>query len=411
MYRSRALTVCLCVLVTAVTGKPHQCSVEEYAKALITQYNLSPAAVSAMEPWPFDYEAAGLRPGRSNDATKLAVLPPVVDSAAVAVPVPPPTVVVKQQTTPCRTTVPKLARGGNDTSSTATIEKLSAYYDHLKSQQEILARQQHQNQLFEQQQRRQQEYMLIQQQIQQQYLQQQQHALFMLDQLRKNPAFAGQLAAFAGVNGTAVPNDVAVKGLPTTVKGLPPTLKGSLPADVKEQTIANHAEVAEDCGANKRVGPRQTVSTKVDRSFAGQDDGPEDDQSSSEYDEQMAYDDTEKPAIVKKVYRTVTPGANVDDQSMTEVKRRAAISHLEVANGCGAKRLVTRQTDDVGTNPLSSSDVLSDDGGDPPTVRKLVNGYRSKRHAITRRIRFGVDHPSIVSDDNAKNVYRTVTEW
>jgi len=53
--------------------------------------------------------------------------------------------------------------------------------------------------------------MLVQQQIQQQYYQQQQHALRMLEQLRKNPEFANQLAAFidrkraedANNNGTA----------------------------------------------------------------------------------------------------------------------------------------------------------------------------------------------------------------
>lgn len=399
-HRSRILIACLCILVTAVTGKPHQCSLEEYAKALLAQYNLIPAAVAAVEPSPFDYGAAGPRPGRSNDAARLGVLPSaVLDPVAMAVPV---TAAGKPQTIPCKATLPKLAKGGNDTSSTATVEKLSAYYEQLKGQQEMLARQQHQQQLFEQQQRRQQEFMLVQQQIQQQYLQQQQHALFMLDQLRKNPAFTGQVAAYAGANGTVVPDNAAVAGLPATVKG-------SSPADVKEQTIANHAEVAEDCGANKHVGPRQTVITKVYRSSAAEDDSSEDDQPSSEYDDQTAYDDTENPAVTKKVNRMVTPEMNADEDSVADVKPRATALRLEVMDGCGSKRLVTRQTDQ-GVIPHSSLKIPSeDDNGVSLTKRKLVHGYGAERHMATRQARFGVD-PSIASED-AKKFYRTLTEW
>jgi len=84
----------------------------------------------------------------------------------------------------------------NGTSSATIIEKIATYYEQLKNQQEALARQQLQHQLYEQQRRRQQEYMQVQQQIQQQYYHQQQHALRMLEQLRKDPGFADQLAAF-----------------------------------------------------------------------------------------------------------------------------------------------------------------------------------------------------------------------
>lgn len=399
--RSRILIAYLCLLVTAVTGKPHQCSLEEYAKALLAQYNLIPAPVAAVQPSPFDFGAAGPRPGRSNDAARTGVPPSaVLDPAAVAVPV---TAAGKSQTIPCKATLPQLANGGNDTSSTATVEKLSAYYDQLKGQQEMLARQQHQHQLFEQQQRRQQEFMLVQQQIQQQYLQQQQHALFMLDQLRKNPAFAGQVAAFAGANGTAVSNNAAVAGLPAAVKG-------SSPADVKEQTIANHVGAAEDCGANKHVGPRQTVTAKVDRSSAAEDDGSEDDQSSSEYDDQTAYDDTEKPAVVKKVYRMVAPAVNADEDSVADAKRRATALRLEVADGCGSKRLVTRQVDERVVQHSSLEIPSEDDDGVSPTLRKLVHGYGAKRHLATRQARFGVDRSSVAPEE-PKKFYRTVTEW
>lgn len=96
--------------------------------------------------------------------------------------------------TPC--TKAAVLRQANETVAMSTAEKLTAYYEQLRLQQELLAQYQLQQQLYEQQQRRQQEYLMAQQQIQQQYYQQQQHALYMLDQLKKNPVFINQLASF-----------------------------------------------------------------------------------------------------------------------------------------------------------------------------------------------------------------------
>ncbi|VVC39176.1 Hypothetical protein CINCED_3A018681 [Cinara cedri] len=406
MYRDRLLTVCLCVLVTAVTGNPHECLLEEYRRALLAHYNLSPAAVAAAEPVPYDYEAAGLRPGRSNDAgAKPGVPQHVLDPAAA-----------REPTAPCKATLAQPAKGVNDTSSMATVEKLSAYYDHLKNQQELLARQQHQHQLFELQQRRQQEFILVQQQIQQQYLQQQQHALFMLEQLRKNPAFAGQLAAFAGTNGTDVPNnEPAGKEPPAAVnKGTSPTK--FVPA--KEQTIANHAEVqADDCGANKRVGLRQTVAAKIDRSSDAEDDDPEDVRySNSEYDDQTADDENEKPAVMKKVYRVSASEADADENSMADAKSRAAASRMKIADGCGSKRPVTRRAVAAANQPSYSGTPFAGrgqtqpggDGDVPPTMWKLANEHGVHRHLAARQAVFGVD-PSFASE-NVQKADGTATE-
>lgn len=96
----------------------------------------------------------------------------------------------------CQSVVPKTDVNDTAVAAAATTDRLTAYYDQLKFQQEMMARHQFQQQLYEQQQRRQQEYLMVQQQIQQQYYQQQQQAMYMLDQLKQNPAFVEQLAAF-----------------------------------------------------------------------------------------------------------------------------------------------------------------------------------------------------------------------
>lgn len=256
MLNSDGLT-CFCVLVTAATTvvqvaskpRPH-CVLDDYAKTMLAQYYpaLVNAAELAVEPFgpvhepapAFDYGQPAARSGRSNEPDPMHGEPALVAApttpqqhvgspvgryygylqpsqhkhqhggeVATAV-----TATTKTEVyAPCKTA----AAAGNDTSSAATVEKLKAYYEQLKAQQEAFARQQLQQQLYEQQQRRQQEFALFQQQIQQQYIQQQQHALFMLDQLRKNPAFTNQLAAF--VNGTLAPSASS----PTPDAGTPPS--------------------------------------------------------------------------------------------------------------------------------------------------------------------------------------------
>lgn len=256
MYRIGGLVTYLCVVVITahvVTSKPHQCSVDEYAKALLGQYYAAETAAKAVEPAAiaYDYEDArhAPRPGRSNDhqtddrnglLTSAAAASDYPAGRQVGVPSQVSTAFDQYfrytkpdggQESNAVKDVPSAASPSpsqqqqltavNDTSSAAIIEKLAEYYEQLKSQHETLARQQLQHQLYEQQRRRQQEYMLVQQQIQQQYYQQQEHALRMLEQLRKNPGFAGQLAAFiehkraeaAANNGTAVPATAARSAL------------------------------------------------------------------------------------------------------------------------------------------------------------------------------------------------------
>lgn len=172
---------------------------------------------------------------------------------------------------PCKAVVADRSLQSNDTSSTNTVEKLSAFYEQLKSQQEALARQQFEQQLYEQQKRRQEQFTLIQHQIQQQYYQQQQQAILMLDQMRKNPAFASQLSAYVdhkaksmAQNGTS-----EAAALPVVVPEVTASVgaKRSPKPQEKDKTNDNHMAAeqdnsSEDSGA-KRVDAKQVARQKV----------------------------------------------------------------------------------------------------------------------------------------------------
>jgi len=211
---------------------------------------------------------------------------------------------------PCKAVVADRSHD-NDTSSAITVEKLSAFYEQLKNQQETLARQQFQQQLYEQQQRRQQEFTLVQQQIQQQYYQQQQHAMLMLDQMRKNPAFVGQLAAFVdhkaksmvqnGTSGAAALPEVVPEVAPSVGVNRSPT------PQEKDKTVDNHMAVEQDndpddFGANKRVDARQVARQKVISSDRKQRPVAYDEDNDSGEDDASApfeYEDT--PPVLEKV--------------------------------------------------------------------------------------------------------------
>lgn len=319
MRSSDGLT-CMCILAAATTvvqvaGKPH-CVLDDYAKSILAQYYpaLANAAELSVEPFgpannqpapAFDYGQPASRSGRSNEpdpehGEPALVATPTVPQQHVATPigryfgylqpsqhkhqhsVETATAPTKtEMNVPCKTGV-----AGNDTSSVATVEKLKAYYEQLKLQQEALARQQLQQQLYEQQQRRQQEFALFQQQIQQQYFQQQQHALFMLDQLRKNPAFANQLAAF--VNGTLAPGASA----PAPDVGTPPSVPEppkvpepnpepapeAVEADDKDQNPVDHEKMEDSTCNLKHVEARQAPG------------------------DQDSFEDEQSPPVLEKVY-------------------------------------------------------------------------------------------------------------
>lgn len=269
MHCTTVTTLCgvLLVATAAVTGKPHQCFLDDYAKAMLAQYYSDPAAMTAAKPVALEYEepVAACRTGRSNDDRPVVVPPvaePVVAEPAVA------------PTWP--TAGLQLPQRG---AANSTIEKLAAYYDQLRGQQEELVREQLQKQLYAQQRSRQQEFTLAVQQMQQQYYQQQQHAMLMLEQLSKNPGFAGQLAAFsrqAAVNGTAVlPPQVtaaAVQAPPPVADVVPPK------TEPRDQDAAE-----DDCDA-KHLEPRQAEHRD-----------PAEDQST-------AFDDDQTPPVLNKVY-------------------------------------------------------------------------------------------------------------
>jgi hypothetical protein len=185
----------------------------------------------------------------------------------------------------------------NDTSPTNTVEKLSAYYDELRGQQEALIRDQLQKQLFAQQRSRQQEFALTVHQMQQQYYQQQQHALLMLEQLRKNPGFTGQLTAFnriAAINGTLdMPQAAAAAAviLPqttaTVVESPQPDAEVQPTSNSKQETVEpaeiEDQDVAEsECNA-KHLEPRQTDDRELT-------------------DDQPTVEDDQTPLVLKKVY-------------------------------------------------------------------------------------------------------------
>lgn len=247
------MTMYLCVLTVAAvaTGKPHgRCaSHDDYATAYATSYyNLPEAAATsraAFQPpsYPLEYgvpDAPPCRSGRSYSHGGPSDGEPTAAAAAtaadvVSAPSQPPAPLahhslghsVKLTTAtlgPCKgPSLPANETAAASTSAaTLTVDKLTAYYDRLKAQQELLARRQLEVQMLEQQQRRQHEYALVQQQIQQQYYQQQQHAMLMLDQLHKNPAFISQMAAYMeqrlrANNGTAARTVPAAVAAPVPV--------------------------------------------------------------------------------------------------------------------------------------------------------------------------------------------------
>jgi len=298
----RAVGCALVAIVAAavsVAGKPHQSfTQDDYARAMLAQYFPAAASSSVIELTPTELpEPASFRSSRSGDRWTGALTPSVLVAKppTAGAKLPPPAahvvdgvqpkhgvadvhVAVAAVAVPCKAAVADGPRV-NDTSSAVTVEKLAAFYEQLKSQQETLARQQFQQQLYEQQQRRQQEFALVQQQIQQQYYQQQQHAMLMLDQMRKNPAFVRQLAAFVdhktalgAHNGTSAEQHVAA-ALPEVAaggsgnNGLPPPLRE------KDQTIVNHMDVGredyEDDDGAKHLDARQAAR----QSFASSSDG------------------------------------------------------------------------------------------------------------------------------------------
>lgn len=247
----------MAAVVQVAVGRPHQCSLDDYTRAVLAQ--LYPSETMAANPVPlaYDYgEPSALRPGRSNDKSD----PVTGAEQGSPLPVGPYNVHQLQSVAGPRIDVGmslppvphnSTGNGGNDTSSAATIEKLTAYYEQLKGEQESLARQQLQQQLYEQQQRRQHEFMMIQQQIHQQYYQQQQHVMLMLENLRKNPEFAKQVAMFADHKLSANVNN-GTDGVPTAsveqqtvaaVKAAPDVVaRVDMQKRLPEQSIRNHAK-------------------------------------------------------------------------------------------------------------------------------------------------------------------------
>lgn len=309
MHCHTVTTLCgvlVAAAAVAVTGKPHQCFLDDYAKALLTQYypaEMAAAMAEAAKPVPLEYEEpTPCRSGRSNDRAPPAV--PVAEPIAVAAE--PVTVAkfipVAQPGAPV--SPPQLLSGGaNDTSSANTVEKLKAYYDELRGQQEALVRDQLQKQLFAQQRSRQQEFALTVQQMQQQYYQQQQHALLMLEQLRKNPGFAGQLTAFnrmAAVNGSlGLPQAAAAMVLPQVAAAVvqspqpdaevQPTSHNKATAKAsatEDQDVVEDQGAAEsDCEA-KHLASRQTVDSELT-------------------EDQPTIEDDQTSPVLKKVYSMV----------------------------------------------------------------------------------------------------------
>lgn len=268
----------MCVLTAAaaavvvVTGKPHaRCSSHDDYATAFAYYQ--PAAVAVPSPppptafelpppssYPVEYADAAAPPcrsGRSNGHDRPSGDGPSDD---VPPPPPPPPPAPPAARHPVKLTAATLgpckgpsapvsqAPAANDTAS-LTVERLTAYYDRLKAQQELLARRQIEMQLLEQQQRRQREYAMVQQQIQQQYYQQQQHAMAMLDQLHRNPAFVGQMAAYMEQRLKANNGTVAKAVVP-----VPPAVPEGGTAAVPPDVVAAAAASATKAGGGDGVG-------------------------------------------------------------------------------------------------------------------------------------------------------------
>jgi len=309
--------VAIAAAAVSVAGKPYPgYTQDDYARAVLAQYFPAAAASKVIELTPTELpEPASFRSSRSDDRWA-GKSPPLVGHPDGPQPQHHSVDVhtaVSAVAVPCKAAVADRSHG-NDTSSAVTVEKLSAFYEQLKSQQEMLARQQFQQQLYEQQQRRQHDFALVQQQIQQQYYQQQQHAMFMLDQMRRNPAFVGQLAAFVDhkLTSTAHNGTSGAAALPEAVPEVaarggdkrPPT------PQEKDQTIGNHMVIerendSDDSGA-KRLDARQVARQKV-TSCSSSSDGHKsvtyaDDNDNGEDDPPASVEDEQNTPVLEKVF-------------------------------------------------------------------------------------------------------------
>lgn len=309
-----------------IVGRPHQCSLDDYTKAVLAQLYTSETMAAKPVPLAYDYEESlALRPGRSNDksdqvtSTQQGLLSPAIptgpyfDYAQQRLGADPGKAFAVPGGAAVNWLLPvqqNSSKGGNDTSSATaaavTVEKLTAYYEQLKGEQESLARQQLQQQLYEQQQRRQHEFMMIQQQIHQQYYQQQQQVMLMLENLRKNPEFAKQLAMFvdhkslADVdNGTtSAGTDGVISQQATAVVTAAPKeeakvdLQKRLPA-LKEQSIRNHVKDEDhditddddddDDNDNDSWGVKRLNTRQADGEHQSNDDDDDNNQSDDDH--------------------------------------------------------------------------------------------------------------------------------
>lgn len=305
----------------SVAGKPYPSyTQDDYARAVLAQYIPAAASSKVIELTPTELpEPASFRSSRSDDRWA-AKSPPLVGHGHPDGPKPHHVAdvhtAVSAVEVPCKAAVADRSHG-NDTSSAVTVEKLTAFYEQLKRQQETLARQQYQQQLYEQQQRRQQEFALMQQQIQQQYYQQQQHAMFMLDQMRKNPAFVGQLASFVDHKPTFTTNSntSCTAGQPEAVPEVAAHggFKRPHTPQEKDQTIDNHMDVERDNGSDdseaKRLDARQVARQKVISSSSSSSSSDrhnpvtyDDDNENGGDDPTASFEDDQSPPVLEKVY-------------------------------------------------------------------------------------------------------------
>ncbi|CAI6367931.1 unnamed protein product [Macrosiphum euphorbiae] len=308
--------VAIAAAAVSVAGKPYTSyTQDDYARAVLAQYFPGAASSKVIELTPTELpEPTSFRSSRSDDRWAVKS-PPLVGHGHPDGPQ-----AVSVVAVPCKAAVADRSHA-NDTSSAVTVEKLSAFYEQLKSQQETLARQQFQQQLYEQQQRRQQEFALMQQQIQQQYYQQQQHAMFMLDQMRRNPAFVGQLAAF--VNHTPTFNAYNGTSVALALPKAHPEVAAHDCAEKppakqeKDQTIGNHMVIeqdndSDDSGA-KRLDARQVARQKVTSSSSSSSSSSDkhkpvtydEDNENDEYDPPASFEDDQSPPKLEKVYSSM----------------------------------------------------------------------------------------------------------
>jgi len=321
-HLGRRTVACALVAIAAaamsVDGKPYpDYTQDDYTRAVLAQYFPGAAASKVIELTPTELpEPPSFRSSRSDDRWA-ARSPPLVGHSHPDGPMPNHIADVHTAGSavevPCKAAVADRSHG-NDTSSAVTVEKLSAFYEQLKRQQETLARQQFQQQLYEQQQRRQQEFALMQQQIQQQYYQQQQHAMFMLDQMRKNPAFVNQLASFVDHKPTSTTHNgtSCAAGQPEAVPEVAAHggFKKPPKPQEKDQTIANHMVVEQDNDSDdskvKRLDARQVTRQKVISSSTSSDrHNPatyEDDNENGENDPMDSFEDDQSPPVLEKDY-------------------------------------------------------------------------------------------------------------